>query len=223
MRPDVGEPAPTQQPGRHAMSVGASGRAGSGHQAPPAQSCRRFRPLAAANKARLAEIGLVQTVQAIASAQTEQTRARRAAKAATRAARKAAGAASTGRVRRCAVHCVCCGCSQGAGECAAAAHRARPRLAAASRGGDCWRGSAAVGRWAGPATTAPCTIRPTPCLGCRSERVAGLDAPNYNENERLLSLADPEGRGGRDRRLMRGACFCRAAAHRRSWLRWRAA
>jgi hypothetical protein len=33
--------------------------------------------------------------------------------------------------------------------------------------------------------------------------VAGLDAPNYNENARLLSLADPEGPGSRDRRLLR--------------------
>jgi hypothetical protein len=42
------------------------------------------------------------------------------------------------------------------------------------------------------------------CL-CRSERVAGIDAPNYNENARLLSLADGDERGGgRDRRLMRG-------------------
>ena len=40
----------------------------------------------------------------------------------------------------------------------------------------------------------------------RSERVAGIDGPNYNENARLLSLADgTEGSGGgRDRRLMRG-------------------
>lgn len=40
----------------------------------------------------------------------------------------------------------------------------------------------------------------------RSERVAGIEVPNYNENARLLSLADGAGEGGgRDRRLMRGA------------------
>ncbi|KAL4423864.1 hypothetical protein ABPG75_001165 [Micractinium tetrahymenae] len=38
----------------------------------------------------------------------------------------------------------------------------------------------------------------------RSERVAGIEVPNYNENARLLSLADGAGEGGsRDRRLMR--------------------
>lgn len=38
----------------------------------------------------------------------------------------------------------------------------------------------------------------------RSERVAGIDVPNYNENSKLLSLADGSGEGGgRDRRLMR--------------------
>lgn len=36
--------------------------------------------------------------------------------------------------------------------------------------------------------------------------MAGIDAPNYNENARLLSLADSASEGsGRDRRLMRGA------------------
>ncbi|KAI3432866.1 hypothetical protein D9Q98_010449 [Chlorella vulgaris] len=36
----------------------------------------------------------------------------------------------------------------------------------------------------------------------RSERVAGIDVPNYNENARLLSVADGDG-GSRDRRLLR--------------------
>lgn len=108
MRPDVGEPAPTQQPGGAPMSIGIPRGAGGGRQGAPTQAAARPRPLAAANKARLAEIGLAQTVQAIASAQTEQTRARRAAKAASRAARKAAGAAPAGRVRRCAALCPCC-------------------------------------------------------------------------------------------------------------------
>lgn len=48
----------------------------------------------------------------------------------------------------------------------------------------------------------------------RSERVAGIDAPNYNENAHLLSLADGAGEGsGRDRRLMRGAHQAFRASH----------
>lgn len=54
---------------------------------------------------------------------------------------------------------------------------------------------------------------------CRSERVAGIDAPNYNENARLLALAEPT--EARDRRLMRGAwrLACRVClpAYSRAW------
>ena len=37
----------------------------------------------------------------------------------------------------------------------------------------------------------------------------GIDAPNYNENAKVLSLADKEG-GSRDRRLLRGEALARA-------------
>lgn len=208
MRCDAAQLPATQHAGSLAMSIQAvGGSRGGGGGADPTQAPALPRtPPAAANKARLAEIGLVQTVQAIASTQTEQTRARRAAKAATRAARKAAGAAPTGRVRRCcaAPHCyfqplfspcwLCCGVCGRLLVLAARRHR-----------GDCWHGSAAVGGLGRDLPTACCPGCHRPPHGCRSERVAGLDAPNYNENARLLSLADPEGPGSRDRRLMRGA------------------
>jgi hypothetical protein len=42
----------------------------------------------------------------------------------------------------------------------------------------------------------------------RSGRTSGQPAPNYNENGRLLELADGEGRGSRDRRLLKGARVC---------------
>ena len=38
----------------------------------------------------------------------------------------------------------------------------------------------------------------------------GIDAPNYNENAKLLSLADKEG-GSRDRRLLRGEALERTS------------
>lgn len=164
----------------------------------------------AANKQRMLECGLLQTVQAIATQQTEAAKVRRAAKAtvkASRAARRAAGD-SAGRVRRWAG---LEGAWQHAGRALGGSRTAWQRAASrrdSAPGGRLLVPAPTVGTPARSAHASRPTVGPPPCsslLPRRSERVAGLDAPNYNENERLLSLADPEGRGSRDRRLMRGA------------------